>query len=162
MTGTPNRTIDLSVNGERVNLVADPEMPLLYALRNDLGLNAAKYGCGLGRCGSCTVHVDGEPAFSCLVRMAEVAGRHVTTLEGLAPGTDLHPLQQAILDEQALQCGYCIPGVVMTAAALLGRNPAPTDEEVREALSGTLCRCGSQPRLLRAIQRVIDAREVSR
>jgi nicotinate dehydrogenase subunit A len=137
-------------------------MPLLYALRNDLGLHAAKYGCGLGKCGSCTVFVDGEAEFSCMVTMADVAGKHVTTLEGLAPGDDLHPLQQAILDEQAAQCGYCIPGIVMTAAALLERDPKPSEGQVRQALAGTICRCGAQPRILRAIQRVIDEREASR
>jgi aerobic-type carbon monoxide dehydrogenase small subunit (CoxS/CutS family) len=152
--------IAFRVNGEQVTLEADPEMPLLYALRNDLELNAAKYGCGLGRCGSCTVHIEGKPAFSCLVTMAEVAGTSVTTLEGLAPGESLHPLQHAILDEQAAQCGYCIPGIVMTAAALLEANPAPSDADVRQALAGTLCRCGSQPRILRAIRRAIAAREV--
>jgi len=157
----PAGTTGLIVNRERVTVECDPEMPLLYALRNDLDLHAAKYGCGLGRCGSCTVHIDGEPAFSCLVTMEEVAGKQVTTLEGLAPGEDLHSLQQAILAEQAAQCGYCIPGIVMTAAALLNEYPALTEDHVRQALEGTLCRCGSQPRILRAIRRVIEAREVS-
>ncbi len=151
--------VGFRLNGKTVSIASDPEMPLLYALRNDLGLNSPKYGCGLGKCGSCTVHIDGEPAFSCLVTMADVDGTSVTTLEGLAPEDDLHPLQQAILDEQAAQCGYCIPGIVMTAAALLERTPQPTDIEVRAALAGTLCRCGSQPRILRAIRRVIDGQE---
>ena len=153
--------IDISVNGARHRLAGDPEMPLLYALRNELALNSTKYGCGLGRCGACTVHVDGAPEFSCLVTLAEVDGKTVTTLEGLAPGENLHPLQQAILDEQAAQCGYCIPGIVMTATALLERNPQPSETEVREALAGTLCRCGSQPRVLRAIRRVIEGGEGS-
>ena len=157
MPGAEPKRVEVTVNGRAARLACDPEMPLLYALRNDLGLNSPKYGCGLGRCGACTVHIDGQPAFSCLVTMAEIDGKSVTTLEGLAPGDDLHPLQQAILDEQAAQCGYCIPGIVMTAAALLERTPHASDAEVREALAGTLCRCGSQPRILRAIRRVIDA-----
>lgn len=161
MAAAEDGVVDVTVNGEVVHLECDPEMPLLYALRSELELNSPKYGCGLGRCGSCTVHIDGQPAFSCLVTMAEVDGKSVTTLEGLAPGDDLHPLQQAILGEQAAQCGYCIPGIVMTAAALLERSPAPTEIEIRETLTGTLCRCGSQPRILRAIRRVIDAREVT-
>ncbi len=146
----------ISVNGQNHEIAAVPDTPLLYVLRNDLGLNAARYGCGLGRCGACTVHLDGETAYACLVTVGEADGRAVTTLEGLGDAEQLHPLQQGFLDEQAAQCGYCIPGIVMTAAALLGANPNPTDAEVRTALAGALCRCGSHGRILRAIRRVID------
>jgi nicotinate dehydrogenase subunit A len=146
----------ITVNGEAHDVVATPDTPLLYVLREDLGLNAAKYGCGLGRCGACTVHLDGEAVLSCMVPVKDVAGREVTTLEGLGTAENLHPLQRAFLNEQAAQCGYCIPGIIMTAAALLEAKPHATDAEVRDALAGTLCRCGSQPRMLRAIQRVVD------
>jgi aerobic-type carbon monoxide dehydrogenase small subunit (CoxS/CutS family) len=146
----------INVNGRIREVAATPETPLLYVLRNELGLNAAKYGCGLGKCGSCTVHLDGEAVFSCLIPLGEAAGKQIVTLEGLAKDDDLHHLQEAFLDEQAAQCGYCIPGILMTAAALLERNPAPTDAEIRAALAGTLCRCGSHVRILRAIRRTID------
>lgn len=149
--------VQISVNGRPHRVEATPETPLLYVLRNELRLNAAKYGCGLSRCGACTVHVDGEAVHSCVVTVGELAGREVTTLEGLGDADRLHPLQQAFLDEQAAQCGYCIPGIVMTAAALLKRNPAPSDGEIREALEGKLCRCGSHPRILRAIRRAAEA-----
>jgi nicotinate dehydrogenase subunit A len=145
--------VGITVNGREHEVAAEPETPLLYVLRNELGLVAAKYGCGLGRCGACTVHLDGAPVFSCILPVGDVGDRAVTTLEGLGTIGDLHPLQQAFLDEQAAQCGYCAPGIIMTAAALLDRNPTPTDAEVREALAGTLCRCGSHPRILRAIVR---------
>jgi aerobic-type carbon monoxide dehydrogenase small subunit (CoxS/CutS family) len=161
MTGAQGMTsatpsIHIHVNGQVHDVAASPETPLLYVLRNDLGLNAAKYGCGLGRCGACTVHLDGEAVHSCEVPIGEVGGRSVTTLEGLGSAEDLHPLQQAFLDEQAAQCGYCIPGIMMRTAALLGENPQPTDTEIRLALEGALCRCGSHARILRAIRRVID------
>jgi aerobic-type carbon monoxide dehydrogenase small subunit (CoxS/CutS family) len=147
----------ITVNGQGHEVAATPETPLLYVLRNELGLVAAKYGCGLGRCGACAVHLDGAVALSCVVPVAEVGDRAVTTLEGLGGPDALHPLQQAFLDEQAAQCGYCIPGIVMTAAALLERTPAPSDAEVREALAGTLCRCGAHQRILRAIHRAIQS-----
>ena len=147
----------ITVNGAAHNVEATPETPLLYVLRNELGLNAAKYGCGLDRCGACTVHLNGEAVHSCVLPVGEVAGREVTTLEGLGSDGALHPLQQAFLDEQAAQCGYCIPGIVMTAAALLEREPHPTDAEIRSALDGKLCRCGAHGRILRAIRRVVDA-----
>ena len=156
---SPVPTLRITVNGQEHDVVATPDTPLLYVLRNDLGLNAAKFGCGLGRCGACTVHLEGEAVHACMVPVSDVAGREVTTLEGLGTAQDLHPLQQAFLDEQAAQCGYCAPGIIMTAAAFLERNPHPDDAAVRDALQGTLCRCGSQPRMLRAIRRVIDAKE---
>lgn len=149
--------MQITVNGRPHEVVATPETPLLYVLRNELGLNAAKYGCGFARCGVCAVHLDGELALACVIPVGDVGSREVVTLEGLANAGALHPLQQAILDEQAAQCGYCTPGIIMTAAALLQRNPHPADDDVREALDGTLCRCGSHPRLLRAIRRVADA-----
>ena len=151
--------IRLTVNGQVHEVSAPADTPLLYVLRDELGLNAAKYGCGLGRCGACTVHLDGEAVHACEVPVGEVAGRRVTTLEGLGNAAHLHPLQQAFLDEQAAQCGYCIPGIVMTAAALLDANPHPTDAEVRTALEGKLCRCGSHARILRAIRRVSEGGE---
>jgi aerobic-type carbon monoxide dehydrogenase small subunit (CoxS/CutS family) len=149
----------ITVNGQRHDVEASLETPLLYVLRNELGLNAAKYGCGFARCGACAVHIGGELGLSCVVAVGDVGDREVVTLEGLGDADALHPLQQAIIDEQAAQCGYCTPGIVMTAAALLERTPRPTDEEVRRALDGTLCRCGSHPRVLRAIRRVIGAGE---
>jgi aerobic-type carbon monoxide dehydrogenase small subunit (CoxS/CutS family) len=148
--------LHVQVNGIVHDVEAAMDTPLLYVLRENLGLNAAKYGCGLGRCGACAVHVEGEPVLSCQVTIGEVAGRRITTLEGLANADLLHPLQQAFLDEQAAQCGYCIPGIVMTVAALLEHNPHPSDAEIRATLEGTLCRCGSHVRILKAIHRVIE------
>ena len=146
----------INVNEQTHEVAASPDTPLLYVLRNDLRLNAAKYGCGLGRCGACTVHLDGEAVHACEVPVGDVGGSRVTTLEGLDKGGGLQPLQQAFLDEQAAQCGYCVPGIIMTAAALLERNPRPSDVELRAALEGKLCRCGSHGRILRAIHQVID------
>jgi aerobic-type carbon monoxide dehydrogenase small subunit (CoxS/CutS family) len=154
---SPASHLRITVNGQVHDVPAAPETPLLYVLRNDLRLNAAKYGCGFGRCGACTVHIDGEAVFACKVPVGEVAGREVTTLEGLGSVENLHSLQQAFLDEQAGQCGYCVPGIIMTAAALLAKDPRPADSELRTALEGTLCRCGAHGRMLRAIRRVVDA-----
>jgi nicotinate dehydrogenase subunit A len=145
--------LEITVNGQAHAVQADPETPLLYVLRNELNLNAAKFGCGLAQCGSCTVHVDGQPVRSCVFPVGEVGEAEVTTLEGLAPGDEIHPLQQAFIDEQAAQCGYCIPGMVMSAAALLAQNSEPDDAAIREALSGNLCRCGTHVRILRAVSR---------
>jgi aerobic-type carbon monoxide dehydrogenase small subunit (CoxS/CutS family) len=154
---SPPSSFRITVNGTVHDLTADASTPLLYVLRNDLGLIAAKYGCGFGRCGACTVHLDGEAVYSCMLPVGEIAGRKVTTLEGLSEPGHLHRLQQALLDEQAAQCGYCVPGIVMTAAALLDINPSPTDPEIRVALEGALCRCGSHTRILRAIRRIIES-----
>ena len=129
----------------------------MYVLRNELRLNAAKFGCGLAQCGACTVHVDGEPVRSCVLPVSEVAGAEVTTLEGLGTAEAPHPIQQAFLEEQAAQCGYCIPGMMMSAAALLAQNSQPNDADIREALSGNLCRCGTHVRILRAVQRAAGA-----
>lgn len=161
MANRQHDRLRITVNGRSCQVVATPETPLLYVLRNELRLNAAKYGCGLERCGACTVHVDGEPVHSCVYLVGSAAGKEVTTLEGLGTAERLHPLQRAFLDEQAAQCGYCTPGMIMTAAALLERNSQPDENEVREALADTLCRCGSQPRILRAVRRVIEAGRVA-
>jgi nicotinate dehydrogenase subunit A len=145
--------VALTVNGQSHQLEVEPDTPLLYVLRDELKLNAAKYGCGLGQCGACTVLVDGEPVFSCVTPILLLEGRKVTTVEGLgsieAPG----PMQQAFIEEQAAQCGYCIPGMMMRAQALLQRNPAATDEEIRAHMEPNLCRCGTHMRIMAAIKR---------
>jgi len=144
----------LNVNGETRNVdVRDPGEPLLYVLRNALGLTGAKYGCGLGQCGSCTVIVDGEAVRSCLIPVASLAGKKVTTVEGLGTPYKPHPLQVAFIAEQAAQCGYCVTGMVMTGAALLARKPSVTRDEAQQALAGNLCRCGTHERILRAMLR---------
>ena len=145
--------LKITVNGRSHRVAASSETPLLYVLRNELRLNSVRFGCGLSRCGACTVHVDGEPARSCVLPVGDVAGREVLTLEGLGSPDNLHPLQLAFLDEQAAQCGYCTPGMIMTAAHLLGRNSQPTEAAIREALDDTLCRCGAHVRIVRAVQR---------
>ena len=129
------------------------EMPLLYALRNDLGLRGPRFGCGLGQCGACTVHINGQPARSCLVPLASVRDARVTTLEGLGTSDRPSVVQQAFIDEQAVQCGYCINGMVMEADALLRRNPDPSEAEIRQALGNNLCRCGTHVRIVRAVRR---------
>ena len=144
----------LNVNGEtRTVDIRDPQEPLLYVLRNALGLTGAKYGCGLGQCGSCTVIVDGEAVRSCLMPISKLAGKKVTTIEGLGTPGKPHPLQTAFVAEQAAQCGYCVTGMVMTGAALLARKPAITRDDAQQALSGNLCRCGTHERILRAMLR---------
>ena len=145
----------LIVNGtSRTVRSRDPDRPLLYALRNDLGLTGAKFGCGLAQCGACTVLVDDKPLRSCVTAIASVAGKRVTTIEGLGTPDKPHPLQAAFVAEQAAQCGYCTTGMVMTSAALLARNPTPSLDEAKAALAGNLCRCGSHVRVLRAVMRV--------
>jgi nicotinate dehydrogenase subunit A len=144
----------LNVNGEtRPVDVRDAGEPLLYVLRNALGLTGAKYGCGLGQCGSCTVIVDGEAVRSCMIPVASLAGKKVTTIEGLGTPDKPHPLQAAFVAEQAAQCGYCVTGMVMTGAALLARKPSVTRDEAQQALAGNLCRCGTHERVLRAMLR---------
>lgn len=149
--------LEITVNGQPHQVEATPETPLLYVLRNELKLNAAKFGCGLSQCGACTVHVDGEAVRSCVYPVSDAKGKEVTTLEGLARGDELHPIQQAFLDEQAAQCGYCIPGMMMTGAALLNKNPHPDESEVRQAMAGNLCRCGTHVRIMKAIERAAEA-----
>ena len=148
--------VSLSVNGERHDIDADPETPLLYILRDDLKLNGAKYGCGLGQCGSCTVMVDGEATFSCLVPLLLLEGKNITTLEGLGTIDDPGPMQRAFIEEQAAQCGYCIPGMMMRAQALLQKNPQATDAEIRTQLQPNLCRCGTHMRIMRAVKRAAE------
>ena len=145
--------ITLTVNGKRHAVSAEPETALLYVLRNDLKLKGARFGCGLGQCGACTVLVDGKPVQSCDLPLSAAVGKAITTIEGLAPDGELHPLQAAFIAEQAAQCGYCITGIIMAAKALLDANPRPTDAEIRSALKGNLCRCGTHHRILRAIHR---------
>ncbi len=141
--------IQLNVNGRDHAVDAEPDTPLLYALRDDLGLNGAKFGCGLGQCGACTVIVDGQAVFSCLTPVAVLAGRRVRTIEGLG----MNAVQRAFIEEQAAQCGYCIAGMVMRAQALLERNPHPTESEIRAHMAVNLCRCGTHMRILAAVRR---------
>jgi nicotinate dehydrogenase subunit A len=145
--------IPLKVNGKTSIVEADPQTPLLYVLRNDLQLNGPKFGCGLAQCGACTVIMNGNAIRSCATPVSAAQGRTVTTLEGLGSTKKLHPVQKAFIDEQAAQCGYCINGMIMTAKALLDKNPRPTDTQIREALAGNLCRCGTHIRILRAVKR---------
>jgi nicotinate dehydrogenase subunit A len=147
----------LEVNGVGVTAtVDDPAMPLLYFLRNDLGLHSPRFGCGLGQCGACTVHLDGAAIRSCVYPIGSVRGK-VTTLEGLGTNENLHPLQRAFVQEQAVQCGYCINGMIMQAAALLKRTPKPTEQQIRQELSSNLCRCGTHLRIIRAVMRASHA-----
>lgn len=144
--------ISLTVNGERHNLDLDPATPLLYALSDELGLRGPKFGCGLGQCGACTVIMGGRAVRSCVTPLSAVTGA-ITTLEGLGTVEKPHPLQQAFIDESAAQCGFCLSGVVLTAKALLDQNPKATDAQIRQSLSGVLCRCFAHTRMLRAIQK---------
>jgi nicotinate dehydrogenase subunit A len=141
------------VNGKAAQVDAEPDTPLLYVLRDDLQLNAAKFGCGLGQCGACTVLVEGEPVFSCVTPIAMIEGKKVTTLEGLGTIANPGALQRAFIEEQAAQCGYCIPGMMMRAAGLLKKTPNPNDKQIREALQPNLCRCGTHMRIIRAVRR---------
>jgi nicotinate dehydrogenase subunit A len=145
-------TIAFTVNGKPQQSTAAPETPLLYVLRNDLELNGAKFGCGLAQCGACTVIVDGAAIRSCITEISDIEGRSITTIEGLGTVEKPHPLQKAFIEQQAAQCGYCINGMVMTAKAFLDQTPRPSEAQLREALAGNLCRCGTHARILRAIQ----------
>jgi len=149
--------ITLTVNGRSHRLDVEADTPLLYALRDDLALHGPKFGCGLSQCGACTVLVDGKAVRSCVTPVSRVAGRKVTTLEGLGSIDKPHPVQQAFIDEQAAQCGYCINGMVMTAAALLAATPNPSDAQIRQALANNLCRCGTHQRILGAVKRAAAA-----
>jgi nicotinate dehydrogenase subunit A len=149
--------INVEVNGTTRSVNAEADAPLLYVLRNDLELNGAKFGCGLSQCGACVVLIDGVATRSCVTPLGQVGQSEVTTLESLGTSAKLHPLQQAFIDEQAAQCGYCTSGMIMTAKALLDRNPRPTEAQVREGLAGNLCRCGSHNRIVRAVLRVAQA-----
>jgi nicotinate dehydrogenase subunit A len=149
--------ITLNINGKSHTLnVDDPQMPLLYALRDDLNLHGPRFGCGLGQCGSCTVHVDGKAVRSCSFAVSEAAGKKVVTLEGLGTAKKPHPLQAAFVEEQAVQCGYCINGMIMQAAAFLNTNKHPSDEDIKNALANNLCRCGTHVRIVRAVKRASE------
>lgn len=148
-----SQVFELTVNGEPVEVSAEPETPLLSVLRGELGLLGARFGCGVGLCGACFVQVDGAVVASCDTPMWSAQGSSVVTVEGLAPGDRLHPVQQAMLDEQAAQCGYCVSGILVSAAALLDRDPAPDEQTVTAALERHLCRCGVQRRMVRAVVR---------
>ncbi len=143
----------IRVNDQTRSVDAEPDSPLLYVLRDQLGLNGPKFGCGLGQCGACTVHLEGRALRSCSLPISAIEGRSVTTLEGLGSSDRPSPLQQAFIREQAAQCGYCINGMVMQAADLLAHNPKPSEQQIREALAANLCRCGTHQRIVRAVQR---------
>jgi nicotinate dehydrogenase subunit A len=151
-------SISLRVNGELRNVNAEPDTPLLYVLRNDLELNGPKFGCGMAQCGACTVLVDGKPVRSCVTPVSAARGR-ITTIEGLGTIDKLHPLQKAFIEEQACQCGFCGNGMVIAAKALLDRKPKPSEQEIKQALNGHLCRCASHNRIVRAVQKA--AKEMS-
>ncbi len=152
------QNLTLNVNGQAHRIsVDDPKMPLLYALRDDLGLGNPRFGCGLGQCGACTVHVDGQAIRSCTIPVSLVANREITTLSGLGTAEKPHPLQTAWIAEQVNQCGYCINGWIMTGAELLARNPHPAEQEVRDALSGLICRCGTHNAAVKAVLRASKA-----
>jgi len=150
--------LTLHVNGKAQAIeIDDPDMPLLYALRDDLGLSNPRFGCGLGQCGACTVHVDGRAVRSCMTPAAAVAGRQITTLAGLGTPAHPHPVQAAWIEEQVNQCAYCINGWIMTAAELLANNPHPTEAQIKDALDGLVCRCGTHAAALRAVKRAAQS-----
>lgn len=144
---------NLHVNGVRRVVEAEKDAPLLYVLRDNLALNGPKFGCGLGQCGACTVHVDGTAVRSCLLPVSAAVGKRITTLEGLGTVDKMHPVQQAFVDEQALQCGYCINGMIMQSAAFLSKNKNPSEEQIKEELQYNLCRCGTHQRIVAAVKR---------
>lgn len=158
MSGAPTEPeTRLCLNGREVSVAADPQMPLLYALRDVLGLRATRFGCGEGSCGACTVLIDGRPATSCDMPLSAVAGRAIETVEGFRTAEPDHPLLAALVDLQAAQCGYCLPGIIATARSLCARCPVPDGAEIRAALSGHLCRCGTHVRILKAVEQAIAA-----
>ncbi len=146
-------SIEIRVNGQTHQLDVDPDTPLLWVLRDALGLTGTKFGCGIAQCGACTVHVDGEAKRACVTPVRAIAGKAVTTIEGLAEGDALHPLQQAWLDEDVVQCGYCQTGQIMSAAALLAAEPNPSDLQIKTSMTGNICRCGAYDRIARAIRK---------
>jgi len=149
--------MDLTINGQKRTIQSDPERPLLWVLRNELDLTGAKYGCGEGQCGACTVLIDGVAHRSCITPVYTVAGREISTIEGLADGERLHPVQQAFLDCDAMQCGYCTCGMVLSAVALLRKSPSPSDVEIKQKLDGNLCRCGTYNRIVEAVHKAAGA-----
>lgn len=150
-------TIDININGQALSLDADPDMPLLWAIRDLAGMTGTKYGCGKALCGACTVHVDGEPVLSCVYPVSAAAGKAVTTIEGLSADGN-HPVQVAWRELNVPQCGYCQPGQIMAAVALLDKNPTPTDEDIDKAMSGNLCRCGTYTRIRAAIHKAAEVK----
>ena len=156
MTALRSVDVTLKVNQRTVDLSLSSAATLLHVLRNDLGLNAPKYGCGLGECGACTVLVDGVPARACVIPALEMQDRDITTLEGLGDANNPHPVQQAFIDTQAAQCGYCLNGMLMMTVALLHKNPQPNDEQIRQALSANLCRCGTHIEIIAAVHRAAE------
>ena len=150
-------TIHLAINDKSYSVDTDPKTSLLTVLREHLDLTGSKYGCGEGQCGACTVLIDGKAQRSCITRVGSVAGKQITTIEGLAKGDRLHPVQQAFLDEDAMQCAYCTSGMIMSAVALLQKNPGPDEKEIIDFMDGNVCRCGTYPRIVRAIQRASKA-----
>jgi aerobic-type carbon monoxide dehydrogenase small subunit (CoxS/CutS family) len=157
--------MDLVINGEHRRVSPDPERLLLFVLRNDLDLTGTKYGCGEGQCGACTVLIDGLPVRSCQVKAGAVAGKAINTIEGISDGNHLHPVQQSFIDCDAMQCGYCTPGMIVSAVALLRKNASPSAAEIKQALEGNICRCGTYSRIVTAIQKsstLISARQGER
>ncbi|MGI8959642.1 MAG: (2Fe-2S)-binding protein [Bryobacteraceae bacterium] len=144
--------MDLIVNGERLRVSVDAERPLLFVLRNELGLTGAKYGCGEGQCGACTVLIDGVPHRSCITPASSVAGKEITTVEGIADGDRLHPVQESFIQCDAMQCGYCTPGMIVSSVALLRKDVTPSEPEIKQALEGNICRCGTYNKIVSAVQ----------
>ncbi len=155
-------TISLKVNGRTQSVDADPETPLLYVLRNDLKQNGPKFGCGVGQCGSCSVIIEGEAVRSCVTPVGSVKGQSITTLEGLGTPDKPHPIQKAWIEEQAVQCGYCMNGHIMNAKVLLDKNPRPTEAEIRKGLEDVLCRCGTYYRVIRAVKRAAEIMQTAK
>jgi len=153
--------MDLTINGQRTAIKSDPERPLLWVLRNELDLTGAKYGCGEGQCGACTVLLDGVAIRSCITPVYTVAGREISTIEGLADGERLHPVQQAFIDCDAMQCGYCTCGMILSAVALLHKSPTPSDAEIKQKLDGNVCRCGTYNRIVEAVHKAGAAMHAS-
>ena len=151
------RPLEISVNGKRHAVLYPADTPLLSVLRDELGLTGTKYGCGEGQCGACTVLIDGKAQRSCITRVGSVSGKQITTIEGLAKGDRLHPVQQAFLDEDAMQCAYCTSGMIMSAVALLQKNAGPDEKEIIDFMDGNICRCGTYSRIVRAIQKAAKA-----
>lgn len=149
--------MDLIVNGKRSRVETDPERPLLWVLRNDLGLTGAKYGCGEGQCGACTVLLDGVPHRSCLTAVGTATGKEITTIEGVADGERLHPVQRSVIECDAMQCGYCTPGMILESVALLRKHPSPSEAEIKQQLDGNICRCGTYNRIVEAVQKAAHA-----
>src|SRR5258708_4609180 len=151
-------SIDLRVNGVSKTVQGDSERSLLFVLRDELNLTGSKYGCGEGQCGACTVMIDGVATRSCITSVGKAAGHEIITIEGLEHNGQLHPVQQAFIDHSAMQCGYCIAGMIMTGAALMKKNPHPTEQEILHAMEGNMCRCGTHPRIMEAMRRVAAPR----